>query len=109
MSRTHKTKPYMVQMYQGHAPVEEVHDHSKGACDLPPFDPKNMETRTRCHWDWKYDGKNHFCGCCLCTGHNERITNGRRNRKEARRKTRNWKKDPEAYDEELIEQKRELW
>ena len=109
MSRTHKTKRYTIQMYQKHCPVEEVHDHSKEACDLPEFNPKDMETRTRCYWTWGYNGKNYFCGCRLCTGHNERIQNNRRDRKYAKQRTHDWTKDPELYDEEVIEQKRELW
>lgn len=112
MSRTHKTKPFEAKICQGLINVWEEHDHTRGPCDLPELNYKTLQYRrinTNCYWQGDYSDPMAFCGCYLCTGHHERVQNGKRNRKEAKRKTREWAKDPDLYDEEVIQNVREIW
>lgn len=112
MSRTHKTKPISVKAYQGHVGAIEEHDHSRGPCDLPPLTPDIVSfsrTKTQCTWYPDYNNPISCCGCHLCTQHDERKRNNKRYRQQTRQKTRDWAKDPDSYDEEVIRQKRELW
>ena len=111
MSKTHKTKPFQVKVCQGLVSAYEVHDHTKGPCDLPPLTPQSFYdwTSTRCHWWGDTNNPLSFCGCHLCTGNYERKINTKRNRKAVRTKTRKWVKDPSSYDEEVIEQRRDFW
>lgn len=112
MSRTHKTKPLNVKACQGLVSAYEVHDHTKGPCDLPKMTPANAgygAPDTNCYWQPNFYEPLSFCGCHLCTGNYERKINTKRNRKAAKTKTREWVKDPKSYDEEVIEQKREFW
>lgn len=111
MSRTHKTKPFNVKVCQGLVTAYEVHDHSKGPCDLPPLTPQSVDNwySTRCNWWGKYSEPLAACGCAVCNAHFERKVNTKRNRKAAKNQVRNWARDPEAYDEEVIEQKRNFW
>lgn len=48
MSRTDKTDPLWVRLRE-HDPIA-VHDHTRGACDLPPA-PTREEPATRCRWE----------------------------------------------------------
>ena len=112
MSRTHKTKPLGVKVCQGHVSFTEEHNHSNGPCDLPKMTPESAgfgSSKTRCYWRPNFYEPMSFCGCHLCSGHFSRKVNGKRNRKETKRKTREWARDPEAYDEEVIQQKRDYW
>lgn len=85
MSKTDKTTPYWVRLLRRDVPVQEVHDHENGPCDLPPK-PEHREHvgyrgRGHCHWDYTYsDGVNHFCGCPMCTGKHERKAERRKRR-----------------------------
>lgn len=112
MSKTHKTKPLGVKVCQGLVSAHEVHDHTKGPCDLPEMNADNADygrNETNCYWRPNFYESRAFCGCHLCTGHYSRIENTKRNRKEAKRVTRNWTRDPESYDEEVIQSKRDYW
>lgn len=112
MSRTHKTKPFEAKICQGLIKVWEEHDHTSGPCDLPELNYQTLQDRprsTNCYWQGDYSDPMAFCGCHLCTGHYERKINAKRSRKIARHKTREWVKDLEAYDEEVIEQRNDLW
>ncbi len=89
MSRTHVHLPYRVKVrhaaWRGH--FTERHDHSTGPCDLGRFDPADWQA-TRCHIDLLYRGRNVCCGCRLCTGHDDRRVERRRDRHGARRQVR---------------------
>lgn len=111
MSKTHKTKPINVKVSQGLVGYTEDHDHRFGPCDLPELSAEtgNYAPGTNCRWRPDYADSLALCGCNLCTGHYSRLENNKRNRKEAKRVTRNWTRDPESYDEEVIQPKRDYW
>jgi len=55
----------------------EHHDHTGGACDLAEFlnqshDGSYRWAPGRCRIDWHSIGRNHFCGCRMCTDHDGR-------------------------------------
>lgn len=88
MSDTDKTRPYWVQLVTEPFRVE-VHDHRSHECNLPSV----AEIRTAdalprhftdCHYTYQWDGRNHFCGCPLCTGQEDRRADRRRSRHQAR-------------------------
>ena len=112
MSRTHKTKPFNAKACQRLIAVWEDHDHSEGPCDLPELNYQTMQLpyrATRCHWTADYNDPIAFCGCHLCSGHRERKIDKKRNRLAARNETRKWVRDPDSYDESVIEEKRSTW
>jgi hypothetical protein len=57
----------------------EEHDHSTGPCDIGNHDPGNWRA-SRCHINYRNIGRNHFCGCHMCTGHDGRKTARRQER-----------------------------
>lgn len=88
MSKTDKTKPYWVQVMHGDVPSVEQHDHADGVCDLLGHikDKHYVQPlRGQCYIQYWFDGRNHFCGCWLCTGHIERKAANRKQRRDARR------------------------
>ena len=112
MSKTHKTKPLGVKVCQGLVGYTEEHDHRKGPCDLPKMTPDNAgfgSSKTNCYWRPNFYEPLSFCGCRICSEFHETKSVNKRNRHKAKRKTREWVKDLEAYDEEIIQDSKELW
>jgi hypothetical protein len=106
MSRTKKTDPYWVLLNdpKGHGlSVSEVHDHSKGDCDLPA-NARDQVTcggwkHTRCFYIEDSDGRSHFCGCDLCTAQSWRKINNKAERRRSNGLRRNFVSDPNYYDD----------
>ena len=95
MSKTDKTKPFWVQIANGDIPVREVHDHENGICDIkgmkrPDRDHIEWGGPGTCYFTWEYDGKNHGCGCKMCTMQFERKQNARRARHAKKKVIREW-------------------
>lgn len=83
MSKTFKTDPLDVQMAGKNPKMssEEVHDHRNGECDLPNIqDHVHERFSTRCHWVYRYEGRNFSCGCSMCTRSFYRKEDRRRDR-----------------------------
>lgn len=111
MSRTHKTKPLGVKVCQGHVSFTEEHDHSQGPCDLPKMTPDTtgFNRKTRCTYVPDFSNPLSHCGCSTCSDpYGSKVVN-KRVRHRANSKARDWKKDPELYDEEVIQDLKELW
>ena len=69
MSRTEKTSPYIVKLWDGTLRRVAEHDHSTGPCDLPQTLAEHLArwNSTRCTWELHYDGTNiHDCQCGVC-------------------------------------------
>jgi len=97
MSKTDKTKPWRVRVAEHHPWA--WHNHESGYCDLPPSPLSDGGTFQRrpdgsagCYWsDWNLCYKGvccYGCGCRLCTGYYERRWERRRDRHQARQRTR---------------------
>lgn len=111
MSKTHKTKPLGVKVCQGLVGYTEKHDHSNGPCDLPKMTPDTtgFNYKTRCTYRADFSNPLSRCGCSTCSDpYGGKVVN-KRSRHRANSKARDWKKDPELYDEEVIEDTKELW
>lgn len=77
MSKTDKTRPFDVQMWDPHSRIKKVahHDHRLGGCDLPATYeehaaatwPLPARFHTRCQWSLDYTGIG-FCSCSWCDG-----------------------------------------
>ena len=107
MSKTHKTKPLGVKVCQGHVGFTEEHDHSQGPCDLPKMTPDSADYNRRTRCTYRADFSN--CGCSTCSDpYGGKVAN-KRSRHRANSKTRDWKKDPELYNEEVIQDLKKLW
>jgi hypothetical protein len=92
MSRTIKTMPPAVQAMDEHA-VVPYHNHWRTPCDLTPvptLDTVGWVTRNSCCWtyDMSFYFSNRFCGCRMCTEHDERRQERRRDRHNAKRGAR---------------------
>lgn len=80
MSRTDKTQPFRVRLWDGTLRRIAVHDHRNGICDLPDdlaADIKQIEGASgrfpadSCRWEFAWTGTSPCC-CWLChdsTGH----------------------------------------
>ena len=111
MSRTHKTKPLGVKVCQGLVGYREEHDHSQGPCDLPKMTPDSTDYNriTRCTYAPDFSNPLSHCGCSTCSDpYGGKVVN-KRSRHRANSKTRDWKKNPELDDEEVIEDSKGLW
>ncbi|RYP86842.1 hypothetical protein EKO23_07650 [Nocardioides guangzhouensis] len=66
MSRTEKTSPYLVKLWDGTLRRVAEHDHRFGDCDLPQtLAEHRARCNSRCRWELRYDGT-HICCCQLC-------------------------------------------
>ncbi|WP_284976293.1 hypothetical protein [Arthrobacter sp. efr-133-TYG-104] len=74
MSRTEKTQPFRIRLWDGTLHRLAVHDHRDGICDLPTTiqgdleqveDKDGLMARWSCHWEFQYTGTNTCC-CPLC-------------------------------------------
>ena len=67
MSRTEKTNPLIVKLWDGTLRRVACHDHATGPCDLPESLREHLaaDVKTRCSWDVYFDGT-HVCCCELC-------------------------------------------
>lgn len=74
MSRTDKTQPFRVRMWDGTLHRVAVHDHRDGICDLPADLAEDLDQldlddgflqRDSCHWEFYFTGT-FPCGCALC-------------------------------------------
>lgn len=72
MSRTEKTQPFQVRLWDGTLQRVAVHDHTNGVCDLPcnvaesmaQYGPSGRD-RHACYWDLHFTGI-YVCGCGIC-------------------------------------------
>ncbi|WP_183093223.1 hypothetical protein [Nocardioides stalactiti] len=90
MSRTDKTQPFRVRLWDGTLSRVAVHDHSDGVCDLPATmrdDLAQWSTPgaigTSCHWELHWTGVG-VCPCSLCHDGAERRAERRADRRRAR-------------------------
>lgn len=74
MSRTDKTQPYRVRLWDGTLQRVAVHDHRDGICDLPAtleedlaWHDRHRSHGTSCYWDLHWTGVT-VCACALCSG-----------------------------------------
>lgn len=94
MSRTDKTQPFHVRLWDGTLHRVAVHDHRDGICDLPADLAEDLNQidlnggfmpRDACHWEFHYTGVR-TCGCDLCRDadglRDERRTDRHRMRRE---------------------------
>ena len=94
MSRTEKTQPFRVRLWDGTLHRVAVHDHRDGICDLPATVHEDLEqvedtvgsmARGSCHWEFQYTGTRTCC-CPLCHDadglRDERRADRHRNRRE---------------------------
>ncbi len=74
MSRTDVHRPKWVQDRDRLTrPMIEVHRHETGPCDLDAWRAqKGHHHRSRCYLLY-VGGRNPYCGCRLCTGHDGRL------------------------------------
>ncbi|MCP2256186.1 hypothetical protein LY13_004971 [Prauserella aidingensis] len=74
MSRTDKTQPFRLRLWDGSLRRVAIHDHRDGVCDLPATlkadlahfaDSGGSVARGSCFWELHYTGTRP-CGCPLC-------------------------------------------
>lgn len=87
MSRTEKTQPFDVQLWDGTLRKVAVHDHRDGICDLPDSliadraAPRIYSAYVgNCRWDFDFTGT-YICSCEMC-----RPSRAYRRRKRGRRR-----------------------
>ena len=58
MSRTEKTNPFIVRLWDGSLTRVAHHDHATGSCDLPASVAEHLVNwnKTRCRWCMHDDG-----------------------------------------------------
>lgn len=101
MSRTDKTKPLHIKLAHRDLDWEEVHDHTKGPCDLAPATDLDSYGWTslsgrRCYRSFVYTGT-HVCCCHLChSADSYEVRPGKRQRLNGKRAARKWERE---YDE----------
>jgi len=85
VSRTEKTQPFRVKLWDGTLERVALHDHRDGPCDLPitMIDDLIGRSDMRCRWDLRWTGI-FVCCCGLCRQQVEH----RRAAKGARRRSR---------------------
>lgn len=86
VSRTDAHEPYWLWLNSA-AVRRAEHDHRDGGCDLPTVTEqlRHGSARTRCRWVIDDHRIPPACGCHLCTGHDTRRVERRRDRHRARR------------------------
>lgn len=70
MSRSDKHTPHWVKARDAawRPQFVEEHDHRNGRCDLDVYMAGRLPWAPgRCRMTHRYDGRNHYCGCRLCT------------------------------------------
>ena len=69
MSRTDKTRPYYVRLFDSEDLTKVPHHrHETGECDLPEtFDDTVQNPNSNCFYDFFYTGTS-LCSCDWCTG-----------------------------------------
>jgi hypothetical protein len=73
MSRTDKTQPFHISLWDGTLDRVAIHDHTDGVCDLPATYREDIaqyvgvagHRTTTCYWSLHYTGTN-VCCCSLC-------------------------------------------
>jgi hypothetical protein len=72
MSRTDKTQPYRIRLWDGTLRRVAVHNHSDGVCDLPRTLGEDLAVHAvpgpdgaSCHWAL-HDTGTKVCCCSLC-------------------------------------------
>lgn len=103
MARTDKTAPTWVKAHYDPRFLEEAHDHRNGVCDLPPRPSAPDEAAIRwrgpgsCRWTLSlayWHSPVARCGCDMCDGTNSEGSRRRRDRRAARRYTRDaWRSE----------------
>jgi hypothetical protein len=88
MSRTDKTKPFIVKLWHGDLARQAHHRHTvDSVCDLPRSLEEALTTggRERCYWDFRWTGVS-MCCCGLCRDRRtyRRAVRGARTRDTAR-------------------------
>ncbi|MDQ0030432.1 hypothetical protein [Arthrobacter bambusae] len=94
MSRTEKTQPFRIRLWDGTLRRVAVHDHRDGICDLPATVQEYLKRVEDtgvsmapgfCHWELQYTGTRTCC-CPLCHDadglRDERRADRHRNRRE---------------------------
>lgn len=81
MSRTHAHAPEHTR-YTAPEARTAIHDHRRGACDLPTPDQWARILRRggfaaawstyRCRWQLRYHALPRLCGCAICTSADDR-------------------------------------
>jgi hypothetical protein len=94
MSKTDKTAPWSVRVFNRPSWLEEHHDHRDGVCDLPPRPEPGDDVELfatwpgHCAWiasrDFWCDRAN-ACGCKICHQSDERHHENRQQRYRGRR------------------------
>ena len=97
MSRTDAHGPFWSWLNDP-AARKEVHDHRNGPCDLPSVQDQLRKDggalrRTRCRWEVDHTRVPPLCGCRMCTEHEWRRGERRRERHETKRRLRNYLDD----------------
>ena len=97
MSRTYAHRPYWAWFADRSVCVAD-HDHRERGCDLPPLpvwlDRIKSEgwpaayRATSCRWQVDRDRIPPPCGCRMCTGHDDRKADRRRDRRATRAQLR---------------------
>ncbi|MFE6645056.1 hypothetical protein ACFVJS_00740 [Nocardioides sp. NPDC057772] len=74
MSRTDKTQPYRVRLWDGTLARTAVHDHRDGVCDLPADVREDLSSyaltggfraASSCYWTMHFTGTMSCC-CSMC-------------------------------------------
>ncbi|MBB3049399.1 hypothetical protein FHS23_000394 [Prauserella isguenensis] len=93
MSRTDKTQPFRVRLWDGSLRGVAVHDHRDGVCDLPGTLKEDLKhvagnggsvARGSCFWDLRYTGTRPCC-CPLCRASDRFRADRRASRQRSRR------------------------
>ena len=93
MSRTDKTQPFRVRLWDGTLRRVAVHDHRDGVCNLPADEAADLEQFARhggripayaCHWEFTWTGVAPCC-CSLCHDPSGLRAERRANRHDIRR------------------------
>lgn len=102
MSRTDVHAPWWVKerdpLWRQH--FQEVHDHSRGPCDLLRFLSSRRYVRTSCYIEIRWQGRQIHCGCRMCTdqvGHQLQRRHDRHVTKQALKADR-WDQGPGPKD-----------
>jgi hypothetical protein len=96
MSKTDKTAPWTVRVYNRPYWLEEYHDHRNGVCDLPERPAPGVLDSVfsyggQCGWRASHEFwcvRQNACGCPWCNDTQERRQRTRRNRRAVSRYAR---------------------
>lgn len=109
MSRTDKTQPYPVRLWDGTLHRVAVHNHVDGICDLPQSLDEELAQyaanggyldRAACHWEFQYTGINTCC-CNLCRDPARRRAERRADRHRVRRDLREMVKQARTRTDDI--------